>query len=533
MTPRPPALLLGALIALAATAPACSRSKAEGAAPAEGATPAAAATPTPTSAKEGSTEASGEGAVTLCEHGAPAELCTRCDPDLVAVFKESGDWCNEHQVPESQCKQCNPALDFTKQASTGPKEPYCGEHGVPEAKCTKCRPQLVAQFVAAGDYCREHGLPESVCPYCHPEVARAAGVEPPVFPPPDLRVRLARADIAAAAGLQTQVASPRPYTETLEVVGQLDFNHNRLAQLSARGEALVTEVKVDLGDVVKAGQPLVLLASAGVGESQGRLSAARARLTTARAALQREEALQARGISSQREVEEARAQLAEAQGEAQAASAGLGAAGAGAASSGGRYALSAPFAGVVVGRSATAGKSASAGDTLVEVADVSTLWALLEVPEESASRVKPGQRVLLRLEGGGGGGREVEARVARVAAAVDRATRTVRVRVDVPNPDGALKAGTFLRARIEVSGAEEALLLPRDAVQTAEGHTLVFVRTGEGEYTPKAVEARAAPDGRMAILKGLTPGAEVVTTGAFLLKTEILKDSIGAGCADD
>ena len=123
--------------------------------------------------------------------------------------------------------------------------------------------------------------------------------------------------------------------------------------------------------------------------------------------------------------------------------------------------------------------------------------------------------------------------MSRVAASVDERTRTVRVRVDVPNPDGSLKAGLFVRARIETGGSTGAVVLPREALQHAQGHALVFVRTGEGVYEPKGVDYRPAQDNQVAILKGLPAGAEVVTTGAFLLKTEILKDSIGAGCVDD
>ncbi len=243
--------------------------------------------PTPSADAEKSPAPAAEAqAVKLCEHGVPAELCTKCNPELVDVFKEQGDWCGEHGLPESHCRQCNPGLSFTAQAT--PPQDWCGEHAVPESKCTKCKPQLIAKFIAAGDYCREHGYPESVCPYCHPEIVKAAGKQPPQFPEPGTRVRLASTEIERKAGLTTQRAEPRPFAQTLEVVGQLEFNQNRLAQLSARGEALIAEVKVDAGDEVKAGQPLVVLTSAGVGESQAQLVASKARLEAARAALARE-----------------------------------------------------------------------------------------------------------------------------------------------------------------------------------------------------------------------------------------------------
>ncbi|MFP2956637.1 efflux RND transporter periplasmic adaptor subunit [Myxococcus sp. 1LA] len=489
------------------------------------ASPSTAKAPSPP-ADSGGTSTTSE--VTLCEHRVPAELCTRCNPDLIDVFKDQDDWCAEHGVPESQCFQCNPGLTFTAQ-DTAPKD-WCKEHAVPESRCTQCNPALVAKFIEAGDYCRKHGFPESICPYCHPEWVQAAGAQPPTFPEPGARVRLASAETAREAGIQTHRAVKRPFAQTLDVVGQLDFNQNRLAQLSARGEALVTDVRVDVGDEVKAGQPLVLITSGTVGADQGRLSAAQSRLTVARSTLEREQKLAASGISARKDVETAEAEVAAAEAERNAARAALSAAGANIQGTSGTYALSSPFAGTVVARDAVAGRYASTGQPLIQVADLSTMWALLEIPEADAAIVRPGQRVTLTFDSMPGQTRE--ATLTRIGASVDRASRTVRARVELPNPDGALKAGLFVRARVQVTTEHEAVMVPHAAIQRAEGQTLVFVRKRPGLYEPVAVDLGASTREAVEIIKGLTEGAEVVTTGAFLLKTEILKSSIGAGCCE-
>ena len=471
----------------------------------------------------------------LCEHGVPADLCTKCNPELAEVFKEKGDWCKEHGVPESQCLKCNPNLRFdappgaAKGAATAAAEPWCKEHAVPEAMCTKCRPQLIAKFIQAGDYCREHGYPESVCPYCHPEKVKAAGHELPVFPEPGTKVRLASAETERKAGIQIVRAEVKNFARSIEVVGQLQFDQNRLARLSSRGDALITQVKVDVGDRVKKGQTLVVLSSGAVGGAQSRLAAAQARLEAASAALAREEALLASGISSKRDVEQSRTEVAAAKAERDAARAELRAAGAGEAATGGSYALVAPFDGTVVGREAVAGRSVGGDDVLVEIADLKTVWAVLDVPEEHAAAVRPGQRARIRIEGSG----DVrDGKVGRVAAAVDARTRTVRVRVDLENRDGGLKAGSFVRGEIELAAPHAAVLVPRDAVQRAQGHDLVFVRTAPGQFDPVSIEVGGRAGAEVEIVRGLSAGTEVVTTGAFMLKTEILKDSIGAGCAD-
>lgn len=464
--------------------------------------------------------------VVLCEHGVPKDECTKCAPDLAATFQELGDWCEIHGLPKSHDKLCDPSLTF---GAVVVKD-WCEEHAVPESKCTKCKPALIASFIEAGDYCREHGYAESVCPYCHPELVRQAGEEMPVFPVPGTKIRLASADTAREAGIQTVDAEVTPHAATVEATGEIGFDLNRLARLAARTESSVVSVKVDVGDDVRAGQALVVVASGAVGEEQSRLAAARARVAGATAALEREEELHRKRVSALRDVEAARTELAAAKAEEDAAHSSLGAAGAGSSTSGGRYTLVAPFAGTVVLRDAVAGQSVAAGRVLIEVADLSTMWATLAVPEDSASRVKPGQPVLLFI--GAENAAPVEARITRVAASIDPRTRTVSVRVALPNGDRALKSGRFVRAKIQVTDKRDAILLPSEAVQRAEGQALVFVRTGEGTYDPRAVELGETDGAMVEVRKGVASGEKVVTTGAFLLKTEILKDSIGAGCCE-
>ncbi len=522
MTPRRLAFLVGAAtLAVACTRAAPAKTAPPEADPHAGHGHAAAATPA-----SGATPAHAPGAVKLCEHGVPAELCTRCNPELVAVFKDQGDWCDEHGVPESQCLRCNPKLTFTAASAD---EDWCKEHAVPESRCPKCNPRLVAKLVAAGDYCREHGYPESVCPICHPDRV-PAGKAPPVFPEPGLEVRLASVQTLRDAGIATRVAEARKVAKVLEVVGQLEFDQNRLAQVSARGEALIVDVKVDVGDDVKQGQPLVVLTSASVGSDQARLAAASARVDAARAGVAREEQLSQSGLSPRKSVEEARRELAAAQAEHDALRSALGAAGAAPEGGAGRSVLRAPFAGTVVARDAVAGKAASAGQVLVQVADLSTMWAQLEVPEADAALVRPGQSVRIVFEGTKGAPRE--AKISRVAPAVDPASRTVRARVELPNRDRSLKAGVFLRGHIRITAEHDALVVPRDAVQRAEGRTVVFVKRGDRVFEPVVVRTGDADGDAVEIVSGLERGEEVATTGAFLLKTEIMKESIGAGCCD-
>jgi cobalt-zinc-cadmium efflux system membrane fusion protein len=113
---------------------------------------------------------------------------------LIPKFKEAGDWCAEHGLPESQCIVCNPEVETKwsklnpaqrdkRAPSTGPAlgpesspikptldEGWCRGHGVPESVCTRCNDSLIPKFKEAGDWCAGHGLPESQCIVCNPEV---------------------------------------------------------------------------------------------------------------------------------------------------------------------------------------------------------------------------------------------------------------------------------------------------------------------------------------------------------------------------
>ena len=470
----------------------------------------------------------------LCEHRVPAALCTQCHPELAEVFKETGDWCAAHGVPESHCFKCNPDLSFEAGAagghSTAAGSDWCAEHSLPESKCTKCNPELIARFIEANDYCREHGFPESVCPVCHPELVRAAGKTPPVEAPLKTRVRLASGRTVAEAGIETMPAELRRVTSSLEVVGRLEYDRNRLAQMSSRGEAVIREMKVDIGDDVAKGESLASLASASVGEGQAQLTGARAQLKAAKATFDRESALARKGISPRQTAEEAQAAVARAQAEYDAIAAGLGIAGGTEREADGTFSLVAPFAGTVVARHGVVGRMVSANEVLVEVADLATMWAALEIPEADAARVKAGQPVSIAFEGSTL--EPLEATITRVGSEVGESTRTVQARVELANPDRSLKAGAFVRAAIKTSPPRDALVVPRSSIQTAEGRSVVFVQKAVGLFEPVTVQVGATHGEHVEITGDVAPGTPVVTTGAFLLKTEISKESIGAGCCE-
>jgi len=196
----------------------------------------------------------------------------------------------------------------------------------------------------------------------------------------------------------------------------------------------------------------------------------------------------------------------------------------------GNYVLRAPIAGTVTRRAATVGTLVGTDVAFFEIVNASNLWADIDVPEAHVPRVMPGQRVVLQVDGLPG--REFQGEVKFVSPVIDPATRTARARASLENRDGALRANMYAKARIIDNANASSVLVPKEAVQEAKGVQLVFVQLSPDAFEARRVRTLPAEDDRVAIASDVRPGERVVTTGSFLLKTETLKESIGAGCCE-
>lgn len=462
-------------------------------------------------------------------HGLPESKCTKCNPELIERFEDAGDWCEAHGFPESACPECNPVSPPGPPASASPASTsdWCIEHGLPESKCPKCNPSLLPELRSSGDWCEEHGYPESVCPTCNPQVppagAEQAAIESRVIllDPPSME---------EAAGIRGVRARSAAALNAVSCTARIAFNSDRSADVRAIVAGIVREVSIKHGDRVEAGAPLFTLESTRVSELQVTLQTARQKIRTARANLGRQRELRAARVASARQVEVARQELATARGEAASAEAALEMAGASADGPLGRYVLSAPVAGVVVRRPAVIGLFASEETSLATIVDTSTMWALCDVPEADASRVALGQRMTVRVDGGEG---RFAGTLTWIASEVDPRTRTVSARAELANPDGALRAHQFARARIQAGEGRTAVAVPPAAVQRVSGLEVVFVRTRKGAYQPRVVRRGDDSGGEWVQVEGaVREGDVVVVEGAVLLRTEVMPGSIGAGCCE-
>ena len=416
-------------------------------------------------------------------------------------------------------------------ASAPAGEGMCKEHGVVEAVCTKCNPALAAVFKAKGDWCAEHGFPESFCPQCHPERGGkpVADVGSDGAPADGTKIKFKKKDTAKLAGIETVKAVVRPGGGGVPTLARIVYDATKVARLNARSPGVVQALKVDVGATVKKGDPLVVIDSPEVGADRARLQGARARVDVAEENYRRALELDKEGIIARKSVLAAKQELDTAKGDYGALAASLSGLGGGGGGVGG-YTLKAPLAGVVTERSATIGKLVDSEQILYEIVDTSSVWAELDVPESEVAKIAVGQEVTLTLDAVPG--RELKSKISYVAPSVDPHTRTVMARLGLPNPDGALRAQMFGQARIAVEADRPAVMIPRAAVQRAKDVQLAFVRLAEDQFETRRIEIGISEGELVEVKKGLKPGEDVVTTGSFLLKTETLKESIGAGCCE-
>ncbi|MBI5850357.1 MAG: efflux RND transporter periplasmic adaptor subunit [Planctomycetes bacterium] len=454
------------------------------------------------------------------------------------------DWCPTHNVTQSRCVACNPSLAGENAAD------WCKEHGVPESRCTICHPEILTTGVA-GDWCKEHGLPESGCTLCHPEIARiderapvpgdvtvargtAQDRDPSTCQKHLMKVQFASPAAVAKTGLAFAPVVSRPMTDVVVATATIDYDRTRYARVASRVAGTAVHVGKNAGDPVRAGDVLAKIESPEVARAQSEYLAARAALEVAERALERLSASAEAGFRTANERLEADARRIEAAGRVATASTALTSlrvAMPNDAAATALVSLEAPLDGTIVARDLVLGDPVEPATLLFAIADLTRLWIVLDVAERDASRVALGQTVVFRADGAPDEAQKGV--VTWMASEVGARTRTVRVRADLEVPAGSLRANTFGVARVVVRRTAEAIAVPNAALQWEGCCHVVFVRMTDELFETRKVRLGARDDEFTEIVAGVLPGETVVTTGSHVLKSEINKSLLGAGCCDD
>ncbi len=179
--------------------------------------------------------------------------------------------------------------------------------------------------------------------------------------------------------------------------------------------------------------------------------------------------------------------------------------------------VTAPIAGVIQELGVRQGMTLSAGATLARINAIGSVWLEAAVPEAQAAMVRTGAPAQARFAAYPE--EQFNGRVAALLPEANRETRTLRVRMQFANPALRFRPGMFAQVRI-AGPAEEALVVPAEAVIRTGKRALVFVAGGAGEFSPAEVELGAEMNGKLIVRKGLKEGQRVVASGQFLIDSE-------------
>jgi cobalt-zinc-cadmium efflux system membrane fusion protein len=461
-----------------------------------------------------------------------------------------------------------------------PEKPWCEAHNVPEDECVECNPRLMPPGKAP-PFCQKHGVPE--CPLDHPEIAQVTGR--PRLPRYDVlaalalldrpennskcklhqrRIQFASAAAADKAGVEVDAVGEAPMTDFVAANGEVGYDQTRVARLSSRVPGTVWRVEKQVGDPVKADEVLALVEAAEVGKAKAEFLQAFAQLGLRRKTSESLSQAAASGAVPERQVREAETALSEARirlrgaqqalvnlglpvnaeelkglSEDQVAARvqflGLPDSLAGRLDPNRTTAnllpITAPLDGVVVTREVVAGEVVDSARALFVVADPRRMWLTLNVRAEDARRLKLGQPVRFRPDGDPD---EAAGTVAWISTAVDARTRTVKVRADLENAEGRLRAGAFGAGRVVLRYEPYAVVVPKDAVHWEGDCFVVFVRDRDylKDGAPKVFHVRkvrpgARDDTYVEVLAGVLPGEVVATKGSAVLQAELLRSKLG------
>ena len=193
--------------------------------------------------------------------------------------------------------------------------------------------------------------------------------------------------------------------------------------------------------------------------------------------------------------------------------------------------LTSPIAGVLQELNVRAGMTVATGDTLARVNGLSSVWLAVAVPESDAGSITVGQAVEARLPALPG--TTLNGKVSAILPETNPDSRTLRVRVELPNPDGRLRPGLTAQVRLNRSTGQSVLWVPSEAVIRTGRRALVMLAEDAGRYRPVAVQLGQESDGKTAIVKGLEEGQKVVTSGQFLLDSEASLKGIVASSEEE
>lgn len=470
---------------------------------------------------------------------------------------EENDWCEAHNVPESICVECNPKLSPPQ-----PDHGWCAVHGV--MQCPFEHPE-VAQLKT----------PASITPAMLERAQRAIAERPRQENNSRCtlhrkRIQFASPEAVEKIGVDIAIVGEQPIVEAITANGEIGYDETKMAHLASRVNGTVWRVYKQAGDRVKKGDVLALIEGADIGQAKSEFSRAIAQMRLKKSNVDRLRPLAGKVIPEQ-EFNEALTAADEATiavGRAQQTLVNMGlpvnaeefassnsqeianrlqflglpsdiiSSGESLTVTSNLLPLRSPLTGVIVNRNAVDGEVVTPTSTLFDVADTSQLWLTLNVRQADARYITHGQKVLFSASDASNEP-EDQGTVSWISTGADDVTRTVKVRVDLPNADGRLRANTFGTGRIVLREEPKAIVVPTEAVHWDGTCSTVFVRDKDffkkdspltKVFHVRTVRTGVKDGANTEIIAGLLPGEVIASKNSVILEAQLLKANLGAGC---
>jgi RND family efflux transporter MFP subunit len=396
---------------------------------------------------------------------------------------------------------------------------------------------LVALGVAAGAIWSGRRTPPTDTPSAEttksmpgmPGMAAPGGAAPSSAAKSDEPVEVSLTPEAMArTGIKIDTVQAAAATERVGVPGTVASNAYRDTKVNTLVGGVVRHVLVELGARVRRGEPLAVIFSSDLADAQMKYLSMRATFEADHQKLVRTEKLVALGAASRQELEEVTAMHAGHETELAAARQRLLLLGLEARQVGSltdashvvsEVTVPAPANGEVIARSVNPGQVVSAGQELFVVTDLSTVWVIGDLYEKDFPLVRVGSNAVINVPANN---RTLRGRVAYIDPRVDPASRTAKVRVEVPNTGENLRLGMFVTLSFETASNQRITVVPQAAVQAVGERAVVYipVEGEEGKFAERPVKLGPSRGDLVQVVEGLRPGEKVVTNGSFFLRSE-------------
>ena len=334
-------------------------------------------------------------------------------------------------------------------------------------------------------------------------------------------------------GIEIDKAKKGSIKHQIKLTGKISFNEDRISHLVPRIAGVATNVRKKLGDPVKKGEVLAELDSRDLADIKSDYLTARGNIGLVQITFHRKKSLWEQKIIAEQDFLEAKQAYKAAQIQLGAAERKLHALGFPhdyieklpelSHENLTTYKITAPFDGTIIEKHIVEGELAEEGSEVFVIADLNTVWAKLDVHPKYLPEILKGQAVEISVIDGNC---VVESRIFYLSPTIEADKRTAVALAEIANPDCNWRPGMFITALVTTGKeAVDAVVVPKDAVQTVETVQSVFVPTDEG-YFPKPVTLGRSNHKSVEILSGLSVGEKYVSKGAFELKAQLVTSSM-------